>query len=545
MKVKHWIIILALLCLALFAAAPAWADDGTSAKIDPSVNQALDAAGQGEQIPVIVYAPGHLDDVVSADVPAAMDSQELPVVDGVATYLNADQIDQAAADPNVVAIAADNPVYAADAPPYMDVTNQAIGLGGLLQPEAGGPTGQGVTVAIIDSGTAKVSDLSDGKGGYRIVGWKDFVHFRRQPYDDAGHGTFVAGLIAGNGSASLPIGQGGYATTQFRGVAPQANIVSIKVLDQYGQGRESSVILGLVWAIVHRHQYGIRVVNLSIAGNVAAPTRYDPMAMVVEAAWKAGIVVVCAAGNEGDFGRGGVLSPGNDPYVITVGALDTQQTADTSDDAVAHYSSIGPTLYDEFAKPDVLAPGNRVVSCRVPGSYIDQTFPGNIIPVSSYAPGAPDGYESQYFVLSGTSTSTPVVAGAAALMIGADPSLSPDDVKVRLMDTATKVPGADPYQEGAGVINMPAAMASTEQSNGYALSAKLGDGTTILTPDTYSRWDSYVWTKYAWTKYKWTKYKWTKYKWTKYAWTKYAWTKYAWTKYKWTKYAWTTLINGQ
>ena len=154
----------------------------------------------------------------------------------------------------------------------------------------------------------------------RIVGWADLVKGKKHPYDDAGHGTFVAGLIAGDGTASLPREEGGLATTQFRGVAPAADVVAIKVLDRFGQGRASTVIAGIAWAIDHKDELDIRVLNISIGGNPAGPTAEDPLAQAVEAAWDAGIVVVCAAGNEGEFGLGGVLSPGNDPAVITVGA---------------------------------------------------------------------------------------------------------------------------------------------------------------------------------------------------------------------------------
>jgi serine protease AprX len=450
----------------------------------------------------------------------------------------------------------------------MDVTNLSIGLGRVADPANGGPSGSGVTVAVLDSGVSTNTDLP----GSRVVGWKDFVNGRSTPYDDAGHGTFVAGLIAGDGTASLPVKNGGYATTQFRGVAPGASLVGVKVLDQTGQGRASGLIAGIAWTIAHRAQYGIRVMNLSVGGDPVASVVMDPIARAVEAAWRAGIVVVCSAGNEGDFGPGSVLSPGNDPFALTVGATDTKQTADTSDDSVAYYSSYGPTLYDGIIKPDLVAPGNRLISLRTSGSYIDTNFPENTIPVADFAPGAPDGTQSNYLMLSGTSTSTPVVAGAAALLIGKDPSLTPGDVKLRLMETADPIAAGADGQEGAGALDVAGALADRHHARGWALSSSV-DG--HYDPGDYLKWDGRAWMKYGWTKFKWTdvnwdkfkwtdynwdkfkwtkfkwtdvswnKFKWTKFKWTDVAWTKFKWTKFKWTEYDWTKFKWTILLNGQ
>jgi serine protease AprX len=354
-------------------------------------------------------------------------------------------------------------------------------------------------------------------------------------YDDGGHGTFVDGLIAGNGSMSRPTDQGGKASTQYRGVAPDANIVSLKVLDSHGQGRASSLIAAIAWAICHRQQYNIRVMNISVEGDVTSPAAYDPLDRAVDAAWRAGIVVVCAAGNEGAFGQGGVLSPGNDPYAITVGASDTQQTADPSDDTVCSYSSVGPTLYDEFAKPDLVAPGNHLVSLRAPWSWVDLTYPQTRVAVSSYIPGAPSWLPSSYAVMSGTSASAPVVAGAAALMVQQDPTLTPGDVKLRLMDSADPLSGASSYAQGAGELDVAAALADTSTTSGYDLSAKLGSGSTVLPLDVLLQWQKYGWSKYGWSKYGWSKY----------GWSKYGWSKYGWSKYGWSDYAWSVVINGQ
>jgi serine protease AprX len=535
MRAKYLILAIALFCLLALPSTALAADDTDSAKVDASVTTVLDATGGTEAVPVIVYTQPGEGAVVDGVVPSGVETTDLDGFDAVAAYLTQDEIDALATSDSVDLIVADNPVFGFGYASSLDITNLAIGLDKVAAPTAGGPTGAGVGVAILDSGIATTSDL----GSSRIVGWKDFVNKQKAPYDDAGHGTFVAGLIAGDGTASLPLDQGGYATVQFRGVAPQANIIGVKVLDSTGQGRSSSVMAGVLWAIAHKNQYNIRVLNLSIGSNPVAPTDFDPIATAVEFAWKNGITVVCAAGNEGEFGPGGILSPGDSPYVITVGASDTRQTATTRDDAVTYYSSVGPTLWDEFAKPDVVAPGNRLISLRVQGSYIDTTFPQNLIPVVNYAPTAPAGTAPSYLMLSGTSTSAPVGAGVAALMIGKDPSLSPDDVKVRMMGTADPLPGASRFQQGAGLIDAAGALASTRHSHGYALSEDVGDGTTILTQDDYAAWDQIAWTKYGWTKFRWTKFRWTKFRWTKFRWTGTEWTKFRWTKFRWTDMAWT------
>ena len=329
---------------------------------------------------------------------------------------------------------------------------------------------------------------------------------------------------------------------QFRGVAPQANIIGVKVLDSAGQGRSSSVMAGVIWAVAHKNQYNIRVLNLSIGSNPVAPTDFDPIARAVEFAWKHGITVVCAAGNEGEFGPGGVLSPGDSPYVITVGASDTAPDGD-------HERRHRHVL--QFGRPDALgrvrqarSRGSRQpadLDLRVRDSYIDTNYPQNLIPLASYAPTAPGGTQPSYLMLSGTSTSAPVGAGVAALMIGQDPSLSPDDVKVRMMSTADPLPGATRFQQGAGLIDAAGALASDARSNGYALSEDVGDGTTILTQDDYAAWDQIAWTKYGWTKFRWTKFRWTGAEWTKFRWTKFRWTDVAWTKFRWTKFRWTNV----
>ncbi len=248
-------------------------------------------------------------------------------------------------------------------------------------------------------------------------------------------GTALTWPASSRGTAALPISTGAFRT--FKGIAPNANILDLRVLDQNGASSDSVVIAAIQKAVQLKSKYNVRVINLSLGRTAFESCSQDPLCQAVEAAWKSGIVVVVAAGNEGRNGYSTILSPGSAPHAITVGAMKTEATMNTSDDLIASYSSRGPTNVDLIAKPDVVAPGNLVDSLLAPGSTLVTEYPENIVPASAYTNANVSG-TPLYFTLSGTSMATPVVSGAVALMLQKEPYLTPDTVKARLMKTASK-----------------------------------------------------------------------------------------------------------
>jgi serine protease AprX len=317
---------------------------------------------------------------------------------------------------NIKHISLDRPVSA-----KLDYSAAAVNAGTAW---LSGLDGSGIGVAVIDSGVTPVADL-----GKRVVYSQDFVG--GDGTDQYGHGEHVSGIIASSGVSST----GPDDTHTFRGIAPNANIVNLRVLDQSGAGTDTSVIAAIDQAIALQSTYNIRVINLSVGRPVFESYTDDPLCQAVEQAWQAGIVVVVAAGNdgrvntEGTNGYGTINSPGNDPYVITVGAMKTMGTYDRGDDLIASYSSKGPSYLDHIVKPDIVAPGNLVVSLLAPGTpTLAAEYPQNAVPLSYYLDTAGSGTSANYMLLSGTSMATPVVSGAAADLLQAHPSLTPDQV---------------------------------------------------------------------------------------------------------------------
>lgn len=379
------------------------------------------------------------------------------------------------ADPDVVHVSPDRPLKSTAAiTQVLDYHNETIQAPAAW---AQGLDGTGIGVAVIDSGVANVPDLSN------VVYSQDFVGDNGgSAVDLYGHGTHVSGIIAGNGFSST----GPNFSYTFQGVAKNANIVNLRVLDANGLSTDSQVIAAIETAIQLQGTYNIRVINLSLGRGVYESYAVDPLCQAVEQAWKAGIVVVVAAGNDGrdnsagNNGYGTIAAPGNDPFVITVGAMNTEGTSNRSDDIPASYSSKGPTLGDQVVKPDLVAPGNAIISLYTPAETLNQESPAAEVPYALYVANAPAGASGTYLMMSGTSMATPMVAGAAALLLQQNPNLTPDQVKATLMITAFKdlIPyssvteadngqifnmTADAFTVGTGYLDIGAALASTQQ----------------------------------------------------------------------------------
>jgi serine protease AprX len=348
--------------------------------------------------------------------------------------------------------------------------------GASLAWERYGATGKGVGIAVLDSGIRRSRDFGVTSLDSRIVLQTNYSPDVKLTTDLSGHGTHVAGIIGGNGANSS--GRG-YFQTHF-GIAPEANLINVRVLDANGVGTVSQVISGIGFVIAKRSKYNIRVLNLSVSHPAGESYQVDPLCRAVEQAWRVGIVVICVAGNNGranaeategldneGFGTNyaSIDSPGNSPAVITVGAM-KQIDGNRANDTIATYSGRGPTRHDFFVKPDLVAPGNQIISTLAPDSTIDRMYRATHgVPWQSYMNTTQTGMSTDYFKMSGTSMAAPVVAGAVALMLELDPKINPNTVKARLMLTADKWVGKDGkpdiFTYGAGYLNIPAALQST------------------------------------------------------------------------------------
>lgn len=359
---------------------------------------------------------------------------KLPIIHGLALQLTAAQARSLAGNPDVHAVSLNSTVTPQALPARLPMMPGSAGVpSNLLQTTYDqtlgvtplwrfGVTGTGVGVAVIDTGIdGALPDFAsaDGRRSRVIVSAVDNTDAQTAT-DAYGHGTDVAGIIAGNGAnrpASDPL------HGQYIGVAPNANLISIKVSDEQGNATVLDVIYGLQFAVEHQAQYNIRVVNMSV--DAATPQSYktDPLDAAVEAAWMHGLVVVASAGNRGDAPDAVQYAPANDPYVITVGGVDENGSANPAGDTVADWSSRG-TTQDGLQKPDVYAPGAHIVSVLAPNSVFDTSSCNCVVG------------DGQYIQTSGTSMAAPAISGLIADLLQIHPRWTPDQVKGDLTSPA-------------------------------------------------------------------------------------------------------------
>lgn len=367
------------------------------------------SAGTKQTLSVIIYSNKTIDEIKECVLEKnGRIKYELPCINAVAAEIPSDSLDHIASHSMIKFIDDDTKVFKT-----VDIAGTFIGA---KEVNDFGYTGKNIGIAIIDTGVAPHNDLVRPLN--RIVAFKDFINNKSNPYDDDGHGTHVAGIAAGNG----------FSLSKYRGIAPEANIIAVKALDESGGGSTSDILAGIQWVIDHKDEYNIKVLNLSLGTPADISYHEDPLAKGAASAVSHGICVVAAAGNSGP-NRRTINSPGIHPNVITVGAIDDNRTTSYEDVFVADFSSRGPTPSGKI-KPDVLAPGVDIVSLS-------------------------NSNLSGYISHSGTSMATPFVSGAIALLYDKNrEALSPDRVKRIVQTTAIPIRGESRAAQGFGVANI-------------------------------------------------------------------------------------------
>jgi len=476
--------LLAALCALAIVVGALPGTSWTATPTDPDL-----AAGDYALVQV---AHGAADAVAAKAVAAgATDVAALDKLDLVTARLSTDALRSLQADSRVSYLAADAMVTASGEDHYEKGRAQPSPYIQVIDADEAWDraTGRGVTVALMDTGIAEHPDLEDS-----VVARKDFVNDGATLLDPSGHGTFVAGLIAAHGET-------------FRGVAPDAKLVSLRVLDQRGNGTMHAVLAAFDWLLQNRAAMHIKVLNLSFGAPQRSSYHRELLAGVVESAWFAGVTVVAAAGNAGPH-RGTITMPGADPFVITVGSFEDQGTVELNDDRESEFSSRGPTR-DGFAKPDVLAPGEHIVSLRVPGTAMDRD-------------GATISPNGAYARLSGTSASTAMAAGAAADVLEARRGYSPTQVKGALIAAGrkivgTKTPGLDVDD---ALYVRPARVNAGLQPSAVLLRLLAASG-NVFGPGT--SWEGISWEGISWESVSWEGVAWEAVSWEGVTWDSVSW----------------------
>jgi serine protease AprX len=385
-------------------------------KIDPEVRNAVKVSSD-EPFRVILYANEYDKCKPTLDNLGVKVTAEIPLIEGYVVDLPAQMLSKLAGMKRIRYIAADMDIKA-----QMDIASRVVKADEFHK---AGITGNGIGIAILDTGIYPHPDFTMPRR--RIAAFLDIVNGRTMPYDDNGHGTFVSGVAAGSGYAS---------SGMYKGIAPDASLISVKVMDSQGNGKSSDVLSALQWVADNSAKYNIKVTSLSLGAAASDFTRDDAMIKAAEMLWKRGITVVVAAGNDGPAPKT-ITVPGTSATLLTVGSMDDKRTVQLSDDVIPDFSSRGPVM--NRVKPDVVAPGVNIVSANADRNYQSGT---KVTKMTKY-----------YTVMSGTSVSTPLVAGMAALLCQQHPDWNPNRIKQEIMSTANRVTGVA-FNEGNGAARM-------------------------------------------------------------------------------------------
>jgi serine protease AprX len=516
-----------------------------TAKVDQELIGATGTAS------VIVQAAKGMVAAAEAAVTAAQGTvvTGLPLVNGFEASVPAAALPAIAADASVRSVSANRQAsfeeYSYDESTTASSFARTSGASALW---GKGYLGQGIGVAVIDTGVSPMPDLAG-----RVVHGPD-LSGEGTSIDNYGHGTVMAGIIGGSGADSA-----GRIGGAYTGVAPRSTLVAVKAAGRNGVVDVSTMLQAMHWVAAYKDQFNIRVLNLSWGTSSTQSPALDPLNYAVQRLWKSGIVVVVAAGNSGPQ-AGTITKPGDDPVVLTVGAFDDKQNVEPADDAIASWSSRGPTVQG-VRKPDLIAPGRTLIASRSYGSYVETTYPKALISPS-------------YIKGSGTSEAAAVVSGLAALVLQANPTLTPDQVKGVLMNTASPIAGISAETQGAGRVLGGAALAAATATSVPAYSQSTpgtglgsleasrgganvqtdcnGDGVAEIikgeidvrceawVPSVWaaSPWDGTAWTGDLWPATDWAAASWTGRAWTGGTWSGRAWTGRAWTGSSWADTLW-------
>ncbi len=530
----HWwsagLLAMAVLALVLLSAETSSARGNVSGAV-------FDWAGQnwGDPVPVVVQTTGGSEDVAGTIESAGGSvEREFSIIPAIEARVPASSIAAVAATPGVAWVSLNAPVVSTGT---LKVNTKAIAATYPFSVNANDPwsknyTGAGVGIAIVDTGISPSGheDFKGADGNSRVIAEVVVNPDTSNITDGYGHGTHIAGVAAGDGDLM---------NGKYVGIAPEANLINVKIADDFGSSTIADAIAGLEWVYNNRAAYNIRVVNLSLHSSTAESYRTSPLNAAVESLWFNGVFVVVAAGNLGTAADAVSYPPANDPFVMTAGAIDDRATSSYGDDVPTSWSSAGLTQ-DGFAKPELLTPGLGIISAIDTNSYLYRTYPAKIV-------------DTNYFKLSGTSMAAGVMSGVAALVLERHPTWTPGELKCTLVTTARKL--SPPFAN----LNVPRAGAASNQSSpscnsdagvapsaGFARMLKAGvvawvlaqpdqsaastigfdsgaagipSGATLATVDWSAiKWDAITWSAIKWDAIEWDAIKWDAIKWDSIKW---------------------------